>query len=1163
MNQEEERLLLAEANAAGFYGRMRGERSASHRVSGVLRWDSCSPTFHRATNALLREGTPTVGLEGHPRVCHAKSDNEVIFDVDAQRPERGNHCIFRAVSKRGMDGQTRAEFDLCPCMGHEVMETETKYHKAGPSLVWKAASRSKEDDLLRILTPKFEDAPSTRDKVGHDSLKCRVPVADPQIVHRRLEEFRRNLLDTSLRNRLINFKTRTKAGKPLEKVIEIHGEDPIELTRILVSEGKAMSFSGRPDPRPAKKAEGQLEIDDLGDESSPALFHEEAEHEMDAFLATGEEVVDTTDLKLNTRDTVTSLKRKLTSIYRDAKVAIEEQGVNVLFLALGSLEWYEADSSDEVRSAPLVMLPVTIERTNAGAFRLKWDGGDIGGNLSIAAKIKAEFGIRLPEIPDELDAARYFGEVERSIQAQGRWSVDRTCVALGFFSYAKYLMYRDLDPAGWPEDGKPMDHQTMGALLDAGFDESEPGVAEESFLDPLRPSSDVCEVYDADGSQTLAILEANTGRTMIIEGPPGTGKSQTITNLIAEAVGAGRKVLFVAEKAAALDVVYRRLREANLEDACLELHSNKANKRSFYGEIKRTVAVAPPKSARAEADLKRLEEAKATLNDYTADVNATLDPFGVSPRYAMGRLVALGPEPSPEGRHDFAAMEGWTETVFQERREVVRSLQAQVARMGRPVDHPYYGCTLDHLLPQDKEDIARRLAEADQAAEAFHISANALAEALRVELPVRPADVERLRACATFVAHAPDVGGVAIRADWEALEPRLRHALADGRRWSAIRDTTKVAPKAYDLDLHALRDLLRLADLEHADAAFELTDASRSLARELGVPEPKTLADMEPLAAMARRLASAPDVRGVAVAAPEWKTSRVDVEEALALVRRVQEAHARYDRMLSSAAWGANVESEAETLNKHGGSPLRILNGAFRRAMAASAPHFTNPPASPLERAEALRAIGAVREAEAALSRHRGRMTTLFGERWTGVRSNVGALTEVASWVQENVDKVPVSALSALERGADPQALGRVGEALRTRALTDEVAFEFLLGSLRPRLTEIRALVPEGSLEEALATLDQVAEARALRANIDAAPPVLGPKWTSESWDDAEANPRLGPRPAPRRPDARASPRAHRLLRRGTTTLGADRGREQGSGRPAEGPRCGQERSFF
>ncbi|RYG48546.1 DUF4011 domain-containing protein, partial [bacterium] len=985
-----------------------------------------------------------------------------------------------------------------------------------------------------------------------------MPDSDPNLVASRLEEFRRNLLDVSGRNRLINFRTRTKAGKSLEKVVEIHGENPVEVHRILVTDGKPMSFVGKPDPRPAKIAKPLDEVDDYGDALTLAVLEEEAKHELDTFVATGQTVVDQTDLKLNTHDTVSALQRKLTKIYRDARVAVEEQGVNILFLALGNLVWYEADASQEERRAPLIMLPVSLERTNAGAFRLRWDGGELGGNLSITAKIRAEFGIRLPEIPEEGDIAAYFTEVAGAVRTQSRWSVDREAVALGFFSYAKYLMYRDLDPAGWPEDARPEGHPMLGALLDHGFDESEPGISEEEFLDPLRPTREVSEVYDADGSQTLAILEANTGRSMIIEGPPGTGKSQTITNLIAELIGAGKKVLFVAEKAAALDVVYRRLREANLGDACLELHSNKANKRSFYTELKRTVAVAAPKAGQGEAELTKLEEDKATLNGYSDAVNAPLAGRDITPRYAMGRLIELGPEPSPEGRHDFSLMAGWSEGAFKVREEAIEKLRTHVAGMGRPLDHPYFGCTLDHLLPQDKGDIARMLDGAAKATETLHESANALAEALRVELPIRPADVERLREWAQFVAHAPNVAGVDVqRPDWDELAGRLAGTVATGRRYNAILSELESAVPAetWERDLDGLRRLLRLEGLggdalagRSADAlgtvlrtldaaaaeAFGLNDAAERCARDLGVGVPKTLGEVEPLAALAKRLASAPSLQGVAAADPDWVAGGPELDEAIEAVRRHQDLRSRYGASLIEVAWSSEVAADLATIEQNGGSFFRFLNGGFRAAMAKSASLFVAPPSAPTERAAALRAILDSREAEATLARRRGRASALFGARWEGNRSDANALTEVSSWLQEAhagvlAGKIPQSALAALQKGVEPASLGRAADDLRRRASATEGAlgtlrkeivalgvlappdaesmYAWLLGTLRGALGDLKAAVNDAQrigFGASLRTLDLVTEAQAAKRTLAAsseAAQIMGPYWAADRTD--------------------------------------------------------------
>ena len=140
-------------------------------------------------------------------------------------------------------------------------------------------------------------------------------------------------------------------------------------------------------------------------------------------------------------------------------------------------------------------------------------------------------------------------------------------MVLGFFSFSKFLMYRDLDVNIWPDSSKPTEHPIIGALLHEGFDELAPTISSDDHLDQHLMVKDVNHVVDADGSQTLALVDVNNGRNLVVQGPPGTGKSQTITNMIAEAIGQGRTALFVSEKMAALEVVKRRLDNVGLGDA--------------------------------------------------------------------------------------------------------------------------------------------------------------------------------------------------------------------------------------------------------------------------------------------------------------------------------------------------------------------------------------------------------------------------------------------------------------------------------------------------------------------------------------------------------------------------------------------------------------------
>ena len=168
----------------------------------------------------------------------------------------------------------------------------------------------------------------------------------------------------------------------------------------------------------------------------------------------------------------------------------------------------------------------------------------------------------------------YFAQVAETISGKERWSVEPDAMQLGFFSFAKLMMLRDLDPENWNEQSLLANKLITGLLAD-GFEPEPPLFRDDDNLDQKLPPERILHVVDADSSQSKVIEEVRSGRNLVVQGPPGTGKSQTITNILAAAAYDNKKVLFVAEKMAALDVVYSRMCKVGLKDLCLELHSER------------------------------------------------------------------------------------------------------------------------------------------------------------------------------------------------------------------------------------------------------------------------------------------------------------------------------------------------------------------------------------------------------------------------------------------------------------------------------------------------------------------------------------------------------------------------------------------------------------
>ena len=660
---------------------------------------------------------------------------------------------------------------------------------------------------------------------------------DRATLDRQLNQSRKELLDLTGRNSLLNFRpSRTRGLKIIDAI-------PHEVFRILVRDRRAMSF------RPAEAAT----------EAPPTADDQETPAALPLLMATDDDpdrpAGRRTDNRLQTPYDRTQLDLRLRNTFRFAHTSLEEQGVNILYLALGMLHWYDSDSSEDPRWAPLILVPAALSRTDARTrFKIEFADEEIDANLSLEEKLRQEFDIRLPPLPDaeDIDVGDYFRAVAVAVASRDRWSVDADAIHLGFFSFNKLLIYKDLDAAAWPEDQPPSSHPIIQALFGTeGFREPDSTIAEDDHLDEHLDVSDTHQVVDSDSSQTLAVIDVKNGRNLVIQGPPGTGKSQTITNLIAEAIASDRRVLFVAEKMAALDVVKRRLDEIHIGDACLELHSQKANKRAVLDELKRTLGLGKPRLSDPTEDRALLAENRARLNDYCRAVNTQIGQSGASLHDVVGRLAQLarsGPAEWPPITIDGAAL--WTRAEFTRRLDHVDALRALVSTMGVPVEHVFWISGRRSLLPMDRPAVAKALEEAADAAVGLRGTVDGLQALLRLEsIPNSTEELTSLVQSVLRAADAPDLAGVDHRhpawldraeslvgaanaigtltdlhdnydhlltpTAWEAAVEPYRHPIRTwGRRW------WRFCSGAYRRACNGLRNLCR--DALPADGATQL-----------------------------------------------------------------------------------------------------------------------------------------------------------------------------------------------------------------------------------------------------------------------------------------------------------------------------------------------------
>ena len=505
-------------------------------------------------------------------------------------------------------------------------------------------------------------------------------------IEKQLQTARERLLDLTLRNRLLNFRPSKR------RTIQVVDEIPKEIFNILVLKERVMQF------KPAQQPREEI-IEDIVSSSEAS----NADSEVLPWLPEPETAYHHTDRLLQTNLVREELQKCLYYVHHQARSVFEEQGYSVLHLALGFLKWRDRQDTDKFYRAPLILIPVELERQKVRTqFRLRWSGAELFPNLSLEAKL-AEQGIILPDLetPEDKEGIEtYFQSVSEAVSTEENWHVVQD-IYLDFFSFTKFVMYKDLEPEIWNIDSHPL----LGLVLGEMPNTSEENGFKPEEVDVKLSSQSVYHVMDADSSQIAVIEDIKKGKNLVVEGPPGTGKSQTITNIIAELLAGGKKVLFVSEKMAALEVVKNRLDRVGLGDFCLELHSRKSNKRQVLQELERTVSVQLPPMVTEMDTLTRVDALKADLNGY---VNAIHESIAQTRRSPFS-LYAIR-----EAAHQYFGQRGYQMPSVQflnpseddlnawnAARQQLEDLAAVLSLVMPIAEHPWRGCatgTVTHIL---------------------------------------------------------------------------------------------------------------------------------------------------------------------------------------------------------------------------------------------------------------------------------------------------------------------------------------------------------------------------------------------------------------------------------------------------------------------------------
>ncbi|MCK5449691.1 DUF3320 domain-containing protein [Candidatus Pacearchaeota archaeon] len=274
-------------------------------------------------------------------------------------------------------------------------------------------------------------------------------------------------------------------------------------------------------------------------------------------------------------------ERKLVSIYHKAKENFQELGINSSFVSLYALKYKDNKHSEDYLSAPLFLFPVNIERLNYTSkeehrFEIISSSDDLRVNPALIEKLSNDFGITVPEFEGEIEP--FIEKFKKVISGRDEWKITEDAY-LDIFSYQKYIMYADLE-----EHGKLLAQSDLIKCYVGDKNALQDDIAESQRTE-FENDVDGIDVLSADSSQKKAIELAKAGVTFVLQGPPGTGKSQTIANIIAALMEKKKKILFVSQKMAALNVVQKRLDEVGLGRYCLNLHNYKGNKKEIVNQL--------------------------------------------------------------------------------------------------------------------------------------------------------------------------------------------------------------------------------------------------------------------------------------------------------------------------------------------------------------------------------------------------------------------------------------------------------------------------------------------------------------------------------------------------------------------------------------------------
>lgn len=614
-------------------------------------------------------------------------------------------------------------------------------------------------------TPHFEE----------DFDKRRDPVPERNLD--RLEIWKRNLLDLTLKNRLLNF-------KDSKSTIAIECPDPGALEDKL-SDGERFKLLGK-----------ATVLDGSDGRDAALLADRQNEDGRKDFIL---DAMKRGDLHANVAET--ELEGRLTDLYRASKLAFEEGGANILYLCLGFLKWTPQDGAGPYR-APLILIPVQLERKSVrSGFRLALHEDEARFNPTLMQMLKQDFDLAMPEFDIELpqdasgiDVAGIWKTVRQHVKSIKGWEVTEQ-VTLATLSFTKYLMWKDLVDRTELLKRNPV----VAHLIDTPthtYGGSGAGFIDARTIDDVIDPVDLFAPLSADSSQVAAIVAAQRGADYVLFGPPGTGKSQTIANAITNCLAHGKTVLFVSQKTAALEVVRQRMQGVGLGNYCLEVHPTKAQKSNVLEQLatawRERNLVTEEHWSTAAGDLKKkrdqLNRLVSALHRRRANGMTAYEAFGrvVADRDRLADIGLAWPAGTVHSPEQLARM-----------RETCADIRTALEAVGDPAVHPLQGIEQTRWNPAWVQTLQLTIDRLQITLQRMRVAADALVTSLGLNEITDDSLLPQLVKLVALMLNANAADGVLLLN--EDAPERIRTLLAMADMASRINEKMSELSTGYDL----------------------------------------------------------------------------------------------------------------------------------------------------------------------------------------------------------------------------------------------------------------------------------------------------------------------------------------------------------------------------